>query len=73
MIVAVIIFNSTHQALQAEKVLEDAGLSIDIVPRPPELSADCGLAIEFAEPDEPAIKALLADRRIEYAGIFSIL
>ena len=66
----VIIFNSTHQALLAEKALEDEGLTIDIVPLPPGLSADCGLAIEFAAPDEPVIKALLADRRIEYRGIF---
>ena len=67
---AVIIFNSTHQALLAEKALEDEGFSIDIVPLPLELSADCGLAIEFAAPDEPAIRALLADRRVEYRGIF---
>ena len=65
----VIVFNSTSQALLAEKALEDQGLSIDIVPLPPGLSADCGLAIKFEPADGPAIEALLAGRRIVYKGI----
>lgn len=68
----VIIFNSTSQALLAERALEDGGLDIDIVPLPRGFSADCGLAIEFAEGDEPKVRALLAERRLEHKGIYKL-
>lgn len=45
------IFGSTHQVLKAERVLEELGYSVKMVPMPPEISADCGVALRF-EPDQ---------------------
>lgn len=66
---SIIVFNSTHQALAAENVLEDEGLAIEIVPLPADLAADCGLAIEFNVKSEKEVKKVLLEHRIEYKGI----
>lgn len=65
-----IVFNSTNQALMAEKIIESQGLSIDIVPLPPALSAECGLAIKCSLSDKIIIEEILSDRGVEYKGIF---
>lgn len=66
----IIVFNSTHQALAAEKALEDEGLAIEIVPLPADLAADCGLAIEFNMESEKEVKNIFLEHRIKYKGIY---
>ena len=67
---SIIVFNSTHHALLAEKALEEAGVPIDIVPLPIEFAADCGLSIEFDAERRQVVEETLAARGIEYKGIF---
>jgi len=43
----VILFESIHQVLRAEKLLKGRGIKIDLIPVPRELSSDCGVAIEM--------------------------
>jgi hypothetical protein len=42
-----IIFDSIHQVMKAEKLLKKEGLKIDLIPMPREVSSDCGIAIEL--------------------------
>ncbi len=44
-----ITFPTTHNALHAEKVLDECGVSFLVVPTPREISAGCGLSIRFFE------------------------
>lgn len=53
-----LIFESIHHVLAAERALLDAGLAPDLVPVPREISANCGMAITVA-PGERG-RALLA-------------
>jgi Putative Se/S carrier protein-like len=46
------IFDSTHQALSAEKALKEAGVRHAVVNTPREFSAGCGIALRV----EPAFK-----------------
>lgn len=57
-------FETTTNAMQAEKLLKDA-FSIAIVPVPREISSGCGLAIRFQDPDENAIIEYLKTVPIE--------
>ena len=43
-----LIFESIHQVLAAEKALVEAGLTPDLVPVPKEVSTNCGMAVTIA-------------------------
>lgn len=47
-------FDTTTDAMQAEKLLKDS-FNIAIMPVPREISSGCGLSIRFQEPDETSI------------------
>jgi len=46
-----LLFNSIHYVMKAEELLKDAGIIIDLVPVPREISSDCGMCIAFSEQD----------------------
>jgi hypothetical protein len=43
----ILLFNSVHQVMRAEKLLKNRNLKIDVIPVPREISSDCGVAIEL--------------------------
>jgi hypothetical protein len=45
---AVILVHSTSHAIQAERLLKRAGLSVKLIPTPRHLSSDCGSAVRIA-------------------------
>ncbi len=61
---AVFTFSSTHDALDAEALLLEGGVTAVPIPAPPDLSATCGIALRvpIAEADAAAV-------RLERAGI----
>lgn len=48
---AVLGFNTTHDALDAEALLEDMGIDVTPIPAPPETSATCGIALRLEQSD----------------------
>ena len=56
----ILAFDTTTDAMQAEKLLKDL-FDIAIMPVPREISSGCGLSIRFQNPDETAIIAHLKD------------
>ena len=67
-----LVFNSTHHALQAEDRLKAEGYSIQVVPVPPEISADCGIAVKFSRV-EKEISSLLGEAELDFAGLYKIV
>jgi len=65
-----ITFDSTHQALGLETILDTYGLDFDIRPIPQLLSAGCGLAIEFRLIDLDVIKQVIIDNQTIYKAIY---
>jgi hypothetical protein len=43
----VILLESVHQVLRAEKLLKGKGMEVDLVPVPREIRSDCGVALEL--------------------------
>lgn len=43
-----LVFESTHRALQAEEALKAAGVAHRVIPKPAVIRADCGIAIQVA-------------------------
>ncbi len=59
-----LVLNTTHQTLRAEKVLKGVGINHRTVMKPRSISSDCGLAIRFEEDTLEKIR-----EAIETAGL----
>jgi hypothetical protein len=60
----VIIFESIHRVMKAEKLLKGKGIEIDLIPVPREISSDCGVAVELSEDSEAEAFSILRENRI---------
>ncbi len=69
---SVILFHSSAHAIRAEKVLQQAGFPIKMIPTPRQLSSDCGMALRFASSDEAQVAATLGENKVPFNGIHSI-
>ncbi len=69
---AVILVYSTGHALQAEKVLCEAGITCKLIPVPRHLSSDCGSCLRILRADRETAHALLEARCIEIQGLHDV-
>lgn len=69
---AVITFDSTHQAMAAEDHLRAAGVQLEVIPPPADLSAGCGLALKVRTVDVPAIETILDGKNVAFKGIHEL-
>lgn len=65
-------FQTTHQALHAEKILEDAELPFIVVPTPREVSSGCGLAIRFFGQHLNDIRNKFIENDVVYSSIYEV-
>lgn len=64
---AILLFDTTHQALKGEASIIDGGFWCDVVPRPPDaMTALCGLAIEIHASDLEDVRAALGAAGIPF-------
>lgn len=64
---AILLFDTTHQALKSEVSIIDGGFWCDMVPRPPDaMKALCGLAIEIRASDLEDVRAALGAAGIPF-------
>jgi hypothetical protein len=66
----IVLFDSTHDVMAAERALRAARLPHDLIPVPKELSADCGMAIELREADAPSALPRLEGSALRWREIF---
>ena len=59
-----LVFESTHDALASEQILEDKGYKIRIMPTPRVFSSSCGLSIRVNNSNGPALIELLISNGI---------
>ena len=69
---SVVLFHSTTHALRAEKVLQQAGVRIKMIPTPRQLSSDCGMALRFDRGHRARVAAVLEENRVPINGIHEI-
>ncbi len=62
--IGILVFESTSEVIQAEKVLKQAGWSIRVMGPPPEIQTGCDLVIEF-----PLIEELNIIRALDKVGV----
>jgi hypothetical protein len=54
----ILLFDSIHHVLAAERALLDQSVWCDLIPTPRELSSDCGMALELRAADWPVAEAV---------------
>lgn len=64
-------FPTTHNALHAEKVLDDLDIPFIVVPTPREISASCGLAVRFFEQQLQLISGAFLENNVSFSKVYS--
>ncbi|MHC1705354.1 MAG: DUF3343 domain-containing protein [Tenuifilaceae bacterium] len=64
----ILVFQSTHRTLFAEKILLGNGIKLDIIPTPKEITSDCGMAIRINPTiiERTKIISLLNENKIDH-------
>ena len=65
----IVLFDTTQAAIKAEKVINQAGIKIKMIPVPRHISANCGVSIRFDLPISDKIKSVLDKNNVPYAEI----
>jgi hypothetical protein len=65
----IFIFDSTHQALTAEKALKGAGLPHAVINTPREFSSNCGISLRIEPASRDRAQAALARKNASYARV----
>lgn len=54
-----VLFDSTSQALKAERIVKAAGVSCAVVPTPVEFASGCGISLLIDEPEVESARTAL--------------
>lgn len=60
-----ITFFASHHAIRGEKVLGEAGLEVELVPGPKELSPNCGVALRIHFDERETACARLDEKKVQ--------
>lgn len=69
---AVLGFASTHDAIQAERLIRSGTADAVLIPAPGALGSLCGLALRVPVAEQETVAALLAERGITPTGAIEI-
>ncbi|MHC1761811.1 MAG: DUF3343 domain-containing protein [Negativicutes bacterium] len=66
-----VVFESVHQAIRAEQILLKAGLRVELLPTPREISASCGQSLRFSADALETLLEILEQEKIVFRGSYS--
>ena len=66
-------FSETAAAIKGEAALEEGGLAVKVMPRPPALGAGCGLCLRLPAAEAAAGLRLLTAAGLEAQGLYDRL
>lgn len=67
----IMLFYSTREAMEAEKILKEAQQSVRIIPTPETIHASCGFSLKYQLEDESQIVSLVDSHQIVREGIYT--
>ena len=67
-----VVLEAIHYVIKGEKILKKAGIGINVIPVPREISSDCGMALEFSCQNRDLVQQLLAEEDITVVGIYGL-
>ncbi|GCF93022.1 hypothetical protein NRIC_09130 [Enterococcus florum] len=66
----VTLFDSTHEAMKAEKAAKEAQLKVRIIPTPEKIHASCGFSLKYELSNEADLLALFQQMEIQTEGFY---
>jgi len=67
----VLLFDSVHRVIKAEKLLKGKGIKVDLIPVPREINSDCGVAVEVDAGISDKALLLLEESKIAVLGCYT--
>ena len=67
----ILIFQSIHHVLAAEKELKTGGVWHDIIPVPRDISSDCQMAIRLLKKDAQTVRGLIRSKHLQVIATYS--
>ena len=64
----IIVFESVHFTIKADKLLKELEYEYQIIATPREISSDCGMSIEVDENDFEKVSEFLRENGISHKG-----
>jgi hypothetical protein len=55
----IILFESTHSVIKAERLCQKAGIACQAIPVPRNITSDCAIGLEIGENDKTAVERIL--------------
>jgi hypothetical protein len=66
----ILVFDSIHHVLAAERALLDQAVWCDLIPTPREVSSDCGMALEMRPADWPVAEVVARSLARPPVGVY---
>jgi len=64
----IIVYKSTHDAMEADKILSETSFEYRIMPTPTAINNSCGICTRLTNSDD--IKRIIEDNIVNYKGIY---
>lgn len=64
-----VLFESVHHALRAEKILKNAGIPHKLIPVPKHISSDCGICVRFMQTQRQQLEQTLRENNVKFMKI----
>lgn len=68
----VMTFESSHQAMAAEKALLLAGQKLSIIPTPREISSECGFSLLLENTGEQQLYDRMKELKLNWSALYSV-
>lgn len=65
----IIVFKNTHDAMSAEKKLNELNFDFKIMPTPTTITQSCGICVRIE--NENQVKNIMENEIIEYKGVYN--
>lgn len=66
----IMVFNNTHEAMAAEKLMEQKGISAMVMPTPTYITKSCGISLRFDQNSINDVDKLVENQEVKFKNIY---
>ena len=66
----IMVFNNTHEAMAAEKIMERENIKVMVMPTPTYITKSCGISLKFDEESIEFVDKIIEDDKVKFKNIY---